>query len=203
MEYKEFEASYINAIMPTIQSYRDSVNDPNFDKVLAIKNLYNLFHPLGCGNSPHIVNACELYSHMRYCIEDDGELLFVYSKVKTYNIDLSKYLNKDRYHTFHEFFVIPSDLNPDHDLIFKNSLKHISENSHKLINIEYKACIVDWELLNANQKYEEIISQWDHDNKTYFIQQALAQKAFIEYIQNSKYKTEGMINYDSVPRNNP
>ena len=202
---EELEANYLAEIMPRINGMKEHIADPNLSKLLSISNIYSIFYPVVGGNNTFI-NKCELYNEFKYNIEDDGDLSFVKATWSYHNHIFEAIRSKEqctmKVRTF--FAMYGHHLEIKNDEILKLATTHHT-NGNEIKLLEYTACRLDWDFLDAMLAYQEIMKGAEKylTSEPFEIQpgenrenleryrdiEKQAKQEFDKYLKNSNYST--------------
>lgn len=181
-------------------SYAYSLKDPNFSRLLKIKGpLYSIFYPIR--QRFELIDLCELYSHLHYCISDDGDMSLVSCHYQQEHSFPDRYPG---YSKWHEIFVVDghhTELNAIK--LLDTAATH--QSSHKRYLSSYSAChmtdetfsgILDWvDSMYAESQLMDKLYQNSSDldeiaaGDRYRKQEAKFTKILVDHITSSRWKT--------------
>lgn len=200
MDKNELTQLFVDYATKMADSYSDSLKDPNFSRLLKIKGpLYSIFYPIR--QRFELIDLCELYSHLHYCISDDGDMSLVSCHYQ------QEYPFPDiipGYSEWHEIFVVDghhAELNANR--LLDTAATHQSTSKRYLTS--YSAChmtdetfsrILDWvDSMYAEYqmmgKMRENSSDFDEIDAgiKYRTQEAKFNKVLVDHITTSRWKT--------------
>jgi hypothetical protein len=197
MTETEIREAYLKSIEQDIVNAQTTcANDPYFDKLMNLCNSsygYRLFYNLATFRSNStgsdkicFYSLCELYSLIRYCWEDDGEISIVSAKCK-----YGRHKGN-----FNEIFVITGERNNLCDKDVANTALFHDSNDSKLIS--YTATIFSKEfldfLVDMIPEFERVAklgsyksAEWE-DVENYFKENDKIKQTIMERIEMCKYK---------------